>query len=209
MDEGAGDYVKITLEREHHPTMRMDYYDFVSETWIEKTDGGSLASQQTLIRGNAHSSSLGTGDPDVWTTATHIGGDVFAPTAAGELDLKILADVFQGGVHYGADEFVVFVGPNYKHNDLTGSTMPASGGGGGVFAPYGGARKRDVERVAKRLKELEERTETITREIATKETLVVERMTETEGKQYVAITSEQAAIRREIELLTALVLANA
>lgn len=115
--EANGDGVNIKIVREHHPTMRMDYFDFDTEVWVGKANDGNIPSNLDLIRGDAHGSSLGTGDPDVWTTASHLGGDIFAPDgAAGELDAMIVADIVKDGSHYSAFAPVILVGKLNRHN---------------------------------------------------------------------------------------------
>ncbi len=119
-----GDGVTITLLREHHPTMRVDYFDFVAEAWVQKAIGGDIpaAGQLALVRGSVHT--VG-GDPDIWTTATHLGGDIFAPDGlGGELDSTIVADIVKDGVHYSAFSAVVLVGGYFKHNHPNESTIP-------------------------------------------------------------------------------------
>lgn len=118
LDESNGDRVNIKIVREHHPTMRMDYFDFDTETWVGKPNQGEILSNLDLIRGDAHASSLGTGDPDVWTTSSHLGGEIFAPDgAAGELDAMIIVDIVYNGVHYSAFAPVILVAVLNKHNE--------------------------------------------------------------------------------------------
>lgn len=117
--EANGDSVTIKIVREHHPTMRMDYFDFTTEEWVGKANDGAFPPEAklALIRGDAHGSSLGTGDPDVWTTASHLGGEIFSPDgAAGELDCMIVVDIVKDGVHYSAFAPVILVGTQNKHN---------------------------------------------------------------------------------------------
>lgn len=115
LDPANGDEVHIFIVREHHPTMRMDYFDFVNEVWVEKTNAGTFPpeAQLLLVSGSVHT---GGGDPDIWTTATHIGGDIFLPDPGGELDCMIVADFIYSGVHYTGFAPVVFVGEANKHN---------------------------------------------------------------------------------------------
>ncbi len=124
-----GDRATIKLIREHHPTMRQDYFDFVSETWVElqnNDSGGNngiipAAGKLILVTGDVHTPG---GDPNLHTTGTHIGGAVFAPDPAGELDFVIVGDILKDGVHYLAFSPVVLVGPNFRHNSYNETTMP-------------------------------------------------------------------------------------
>lgn len=116
--EANGDNARIKIVREHHPTMRMDYFDFPSETWVAKANGATIASDLQLVRGNVHTPGPpGPGDVDIWTSPTHLGGEIFAPDgAAGELDSMIVLDIVKDGVHYSAFAPVVLVGSFNKHN---------------------------------------------------------------------------------------------
>lgn len=117
--DANGDNVSIHIVREHHPTMRMDYFNFDTEEWVGKANFDPLPEEAllTLIRGDEHASSLGTGDPDIWTTASHLGGEIFAPDgAAGELDTMIIADIVYNGVHYPAFAPVILVASGNHHN---------------------------------------------------------------------------------------------
>lgn len=113
--EANGDQATIYITRTHHPTMRFDYFDFVNEVWVQKANGVAIPPEGilALVRGNVHTAG---GDPDIWTTATHIGGTIFQPDTGGELDIQIVADLVKDGVHYGDAVEVSFVGPFHKHN---------------------------------------------------------------------------------------------
>lgn len=175
--------VKLLMARFNIALGRFEYLASDGTTWTHWSGTTTTADTVTMTdAGDGATFTYNFTSTSGWTSA-----DIVA--------IAVTANI--GGTPYSFYVPRELVGTNNRHDTSTGA------------APYGGARRRDVERVAKRLKELEERTETFTREITEKETLVVERMSEAEGRQYAALASEQAAIRKEIELLTALVLANA
>ena len=127
--------------------MRMDYFDFDIEAWVEKADGGVMTDID-CVRGSAHTAG---GDPDIWTVLDHIGGTIFEPDpVAGELDITIHADITKDGVHYTAFIELVFVGQFYKHNDSTGSSSSASGGSGQAeIIIHSGSKKKDIQEIKK------------------------------------------------------------
>lgn len=118
-----GDTVYIFIDRTHHPTMRLDYFDFTTEEWVELANDAAIPDEgrMTLVGGDVHS--VG-GDPDVWTTATHLGGELLVPDPAGELDFVVNAVFIKDGVNYTAFAPVTLVGPNFKHNSYSERTMP-------------------------------------------------------------------------------------
>lgn len=113
--EANGDGVEVEVTREHHPTGRVDYFDFDTQTWIEKANGAAIGSSDTLIRASASPAHPG-GDPDAWTNYPIYAGNIFLPDPAGELDFTVIATMTKDGVPYSQSASVAFVGEKNKHN---------------------------------------------------------------------------------------------